>query len=128
MTVKLRRFCLLVFLALLWGACHGYAQRAEYDFVIAGARVVDGTGAAWFMGDIGIVGDRIAAIGELHNAAAKERLLANGLVAAPGFIDLQGQSEFNVLVDNRAASKITQGVTTEITGRQFYRARQRPHA
>ena len=41
---------------------------------------------------------------------------AKGLVAAPGFIDVQGQSEFNLLVDNRAAGKITQGVTTEITG------------
>ena len=69
-----------------------------------------------FIGDIGIVGDHIAAIGDLHHAAAKQRMDAAGLVASPGFVDVQGQSEFNVLVDNRAASKITQGVTTEITG------------
>jgi N-acyl-D-amino-acid deacylase len=92
------------------------AQQSHYDFIISGARVVDGTGAPWFVADIGITGDRISAIGDLHNATAKKRIDAAGLVASPGFIDVQGQSEFNVLVDNRAASKITQGVTTEITG------------
>ena len=91
-------------------------QRRDYDFVISGARVIDGTGAPWTYEDIGIVGDRIAAIGDLHDATAKKRINAAGLVASPGFIDVQGQSEFNVLVDNRAASKITQGVTSEITG------------
>jgi len=116
MTKKLSRLCSIVLFGLLFAACNGYAQRTEYDFVIAGARVVDGTGAPWFSADIGIIGDRIAAIGDLHAAAAKKRLDAAGLVASPGFIDVQGQSEFNLLVDNRAASKITQGVTTEITG------------
>jgi dihydroorotase/N-acyl-D-amino-acid deacylase len=88
----------------------------SYDVVIAGGRIVDGTGAPWFVGDIGIRGDRIAAIGDLRSAAARTRIDAAGLVAAPGFIDLLGQSEFNVLVDNRAASKIMMGVTTEVTG------------
>lgn len=92
------------------------AQKATYDFVIRGARIVDGTGAAWYYGDIAITGDHIAAIGDLSKAAAKTRIDGQHLVAAPGFIDVQGQSEFNVLVDGRAASKITQGVTTEITG------------
>jgi dihydroorotase/N-acyl-D-amino-acid deacylase len=116
MTNRLSRYCALVLFALLCTVPNGYAQRAEYDFIIAGAHIVDGTGAPWFVGDIGIAGDRIAAIGDLHNATAKKRLDATGLVASPGFIDVQGQSEFNLLVDNRAASKITQGVTTEITG------------
>ena len=58
----------------------------------------------------------IVAIGDLSKALARKRLDAKGLVVSPGFIDVQGQSEFNVLVDNRAASKITQGVTSEITG------------
>jgi N-acyl-D-amino-acid deacylase len=92
------------------------AQEGEYDFVISGGHVIDGTGAPWFAGDIGIRGDRIVAVGDLHDAAAKQKVDATGLVVAPGFIDVQGQSEFNLLVDNRAASKITQGVTTEITG------------
>jgi len=91
-------------------------QQPHYDFLLSDARIVDGTGSPWFAGDIGIVGDHIAAIGDLSKASAAKRVKATGLVAAPGFIDVQGQSEFNILVDNRAASKITQGVTTEITG------------
>jgi N-acyl-D-amino-acid deacylase len=91
-------------------------QAQTFDVVIANGRVVDGTGAPWFRADVGIVGDRIAAIGNLSSARAVTRIDAAGQVVAPGFIDLLGQSEFNVLVDSRAASKITQGVTTEITG------------
>src|SRR5438552_12664533 len=93
-----------------------FAQAPAYDILITNARIVDGTGAPWFVGDIGIRGDRIAAIGDLRHAIAEKRIDAAGLVASPGFIDVQGQSEFNILVDGRAASKITQGVTTEITG------------
>ncbi len=92
------------------------APAATYDLVIANGRVVDGTGAPWFEADIGIVGDRIHSVGQLDSAKARARIDAAGLVVAPGFIDLLGQSEFNVLVDSRAASKITQGVTTEVTG------------
>ncbi|HZR66815.1 MAG TPA: D-aminoacylase [Terriglobales bacterium] len=103
-------------LAILLASDRSFAQRPTYDFIISGARIVDGTGAAWFYGDVAVQGDRIAAIGDLQKAAAKERIDAKGLVVTPGFIDVQGQSEFNILVDGRAASKITQGVTTEITG------------
>lgn len=88
----------------------------RFDVVIANGRVVDGTGAPAFTADIGIVGDRIVAMGRLSDAEATQRIDATGLVVSPGFIDLLGQSEFNVLVDSRAASKITQGITTEITG------------
>ncbi|MBI3549823.1 MAG: D-aminoacylase [Elusimicrobia bacterium] len=94
----------------------GSAKEAAYDLIFAGGRVVDGTGAPWFRADVGVVGDRIAAIGNLSSAKAKRRVDASRLVVAPGFIDLLGQSEYNVLVDSRAASKITQGITTEITG------------
>ena len=87
-----------------------------FDVVITNGRIVDGTGAPWIRADIGIVGDRIQAIGSLGSAQAATRIDASGLVVAPGFIDLLGQSEFNVLVDPRAASKIMQGITTEITG------------
>src|SRR5512133_1784837 len=87
----------------------------SFDVLIAGGRIVDGTGDPWYRGDVGITGDRIAAVGDLSGASATTRIDAANLVVAPGFIDMLGQSEFNVLVDNRAASKITQGVTTEIT-------------
>ena len=77
---------------------------------------MDGTGSPWFRGDVGIVGDRITAVGALGDTTASARVDATDLIVAPGFIDLLGQSEFNVLVDGRAASKILQGVTTEVTG------------
>jgi len=109
-------FCVVAVIALFFAAAPIEAQKTSYDFIISGVRVVDGTGSPWFVGDIAISGDRIAAIGDLRNASANKRIDASGLVASPGFIDVQGQSEFNLLVDNRAASKITQGVTTEITG------------
>ena len=93
------------------------AQAAPaYDLIIANGRVVDGTGAPWMRADVAIKGDRIVAVGSLGGAQATTRIDAANLVVAPGFIDLLGQSEFNVLVDNRAASKIMQGITTEITG------------
>ena len=90
--------------------------RESFDVLITNGRVVDGTGAPWFRADVGITGDRITAIGQLAGRDAKVRIDASNLVVAPGFIDMLGQSEFNVLVDPRAASKITQGITTEITG------------
>jgi N-acyl-D-amino-acid deacylase len=92
------------------------ASPQDFDLILANGRVVDGTGAPWFRADVGVRGDRIAAVGDLSKAKARRRIDASKLVIAPGFIDMLGQSEFNVLVDNRAASKITQGITTEITG------------
>jgi N-acyl-D-amino-acid deacylase len=86
------------------------------DLLFAGGRVVDGTGAPWYRADVCVVGDRISAVGPLGDRPARRRIDASGLVVAPGFIDMLGQSEYNVLVDGRAASKITQGITTEITG------------
>jgi len=87
-----------------------------FDVLITNGRVVDGTGAPWYRADVGISGDRIVAVGQLAGREATTRIDASNLVVAPGFIDMLGQSEFNVLVDARAASKITQGITTEITG------------
>ncbi|MFM8533956.1 MAG: N-acyl-D-amino-acid deacylase family protein [Acidimicrobiia bacterium] len=87
-----------------------------FDVLITNGRVVDGTGAPWYRADVGIIGDRIVAIGQLAGREAASRIDAANLVVAPGFIDMLGQSEFNVLADQRAASKVTQGITTEITG------------
>ena len=92
------------------------AQVPEFDLLIANGRIVDGTGAPWFSADVGIKGGRIVAIGRLGDRTAATRIDAAGLVVAPGFVDMLGQSEFNVLVDSRAASKVTMGVTTEVTG------------
>ncbi len=92
------------------------AAELRCDLLFAGGRVVDGTGAPWFRADVCVSGDRIAAVGPALNAAAKRRIDASRLVIAPGFIDMMGQSEYRLLVDSRGASKITQGITTEITG------------
>jgi dihydroorotase/N-acyl-D-amino-acid deacylase len=92
------------------------ADAPTCDLLFAGGRVVDGSGAPWFRGDVCVVGDRVAAVGWMPQATARRRVDASRLVVAPGFIDMMGQSEYDVLVDGRAASKITQGITTEITG------------
>src|SRR3989442_5742647 len=108
----------VVAVAALFVAIRSAAQRQpnRFDVLIKNGRIVDGTGAPWFRADLGIAGDRIAAVGLLDGASAAITIDATNLVVAPGFIDLLGQSEFNVLVDGRAASKILQGVTTEVTG------------
>jgi N-acyl-D-amino-acid deacylase len=103
-------------LAASIGTLSGAAAGPEDDFVLEGGRVADGTGAPLFSADVAVRGGRIVAIGRFSSRPAKRRIDARGLVVAPGFIDLLGQSEYNVLVDSRAASKITQGITTEVTG------------
>ena len=103
-------------LAVTLAAAAAIPEDLPFDLILSGGRVVDGTGAPWFRADVGVRGDRIAAVGDLSKARARRRIDATKLVVAPGFIDMLGQSEYNVLVDNRAASKITQGITTEITG------------
>ena len=104
--------------AAIFAGVVGALQRASngFDVLIKNGRIVDGTGAPWFRGDVGITGDRIVAVGSLSDRPAAATVDATDLVVAPGFIDLLGQSEFHVLVDGRAASKILQGVTTEVTG------------
>ncbi len=104
--------------AAVFAGVVGALQRASngFDVLIKNGRIVDGTGAPWFRGDVGITGDRIVAVGSLSDRPAAATVDATELVVAPGFIDLLGQSEFHVLVDGRAASKILQGVTTEVTG------------
>jgi len=96
---------------------------APYDVVIENGRIVDGSGNAWFYGDVGIRGDRIVTIsrrGELGKVAAQRRIDATGLVVAPGFIDIQGQSGGQFLNgDGRDVGKLTQGVTTEILGEAY---------
>jgi len=95
-------------------ALGAFAQ--SYDLVIRNGHIIDGTGSPWYSGDIAIQGGRIAAIGQLADAGAERVIDARGLVVAPGFIDMLGQSELSILVDPHLPSKIYQGITTEITG------------
>jgi N-acyl-D-amino-acid deacylase len=87
-----------------------------YDLVIANGRIVDGTGSPWYSGDLAIRDGHIAAIGSLKNVKAKRIIDAHGMIVAPGFIDMLGQSEMTILVAPQLPSKIFQGITTEITG------------
>lgn len=89
---------------------------ASYDLIIRSGRIIDGSGNPWVSGDVAIQGQRIAAIGNLGSATAKRTIDATGFVVAPGFIDMLGQSEQALLIDNRSLSKLSQGITTEITG------------
>jgi dihydroorotase/N-acyl-D-amino-acid deacylase len=105
----LKNFALLLLIAL-------GASAQPYDLVIRNGHIIDGTGSPWYSGDIAIAGGRVAAIGHLADAQAKRSIDAHGLVVAPGFIDMLGQSEFTILVNPHLPSKIFQGITTEITG------------
>ncbi len=92
------------------------AQDEAYDLVLRNGRIVDGTGNPWFAGDVAIRGDRIVAIGRVERDRAKREIDATGLVIAPGFIDMHSHSDFLLLEDGNAESKIRQGVTTEVLG------------
>jgi N-acyl-D-amino-acid deacylase len=93
------------------------SPQTQFDVVLENGRVIDGTGAAWFLGDVGITGDRIARIGaagSLRRFPAKQRLDVRGLVVSPGFIDIQSGTNF--FGDSRSVSKVTQGITSEFLG------------
>lgn len=97
-------------------ACAQIHEQAQYDILIINGHIIDGTGNPWYAADLAISGDRIAAIGDLRDAHAKRVIDARGRIVAPGFIDMLGQSEWSLLVDSRSLSKLSQGITTEITG------------
>ncbi len=96
--------------------CGTASSSGDYDVIIRNGHVLDGTGNNWFAADVAIKGDRIAAIGKLTSAHAKKEIDAHGLIVSPGFIDMLGQSEVELLIDNRSVSKLSQGITSEITG------------
>jgi N-acyl-D-amino-acid deacylase len=93
-----------------------HMEAAGPDIVIHGGRIIDGTGNPWYVGDVAITDGRIVAIGKIPSGVAKRVIEANGMVIAPGFIDMLGQSETALLIDNRSVSKLAQGITSEITG------------
>jgi len=103
-------------LAVLAVAGCGPAQ-PQFDLVIRNGTVIDGSGSAGLMADIAVSGDKIVAVGDVDGVGVHE-IDAAGLVVAPGFIDSHCHSDYTLLVDGTAQSKIRQGVTTEINGEQ----------
>src|SRR5438270_5151488 len=110
-----RMLCLLLLASPLAFAQPGHESPA-YDLIIQNGRIIDGAGNPWYSGDVGIANGRIVAVGRLRSGLARRVIDARGLVVAPGFIDMLGQSETALLIDNRSLSKLAQGITTEITG------------
>jgi N-acyl-D-aspartate/D-glutamate deacylase len=112
--------CALFVLALLGGLSSSgtpaSGQEAPYDLVFRGGRIVDGTGNPWYRGDLAVRGDRIVALGRVPAGPARREINARGLVVAPGFIDIHSHSDYTLLEDGNAQSKIRQGVTTEVLG------------
>jgi N-acyl-D-aspartate/D-glutamate deacylase len=92
------------------------AAPPTYDLLLVNGRIVDGTGNPWFRGDVAIKGDRIVAVGRMSHSAAARTIDARDLVVAPGFIDMHSHSDYLLLEDGLAQSKIRQGVTTEVLG------------
>jgi N-acyl-D-aspartate/D-glutamate deacylase len=98
---------------LVVAAAVASAQPADYDVVIRGGRIVDGCGTPWYPGDLAVRAGRIVAMGRLPEARAARTVDASGLVVAPGFIDMMGQSATPLLSDAHAGDNLlTQGITT----------------
>jgi N-acyl-D-aspartate/D-glutamate deacylase len=91
-------------------------KEAAYDLVLRHGVIVDGSGNPWFRGDLAVRGDRIVAVGRVPAGAARREIDVRGLVVAPGFIDLHSHSDYVLLEDGHAQSKVRQGVTTEVLG------------
>src|SRR6266850_3197624 len=108
----------IVFL-LAAGACistRSQEQEITYDLILRGGTVYDGSGKKPFSGDVAILGDTIAAIGDLSAFKGKKEINAAGLAVAPGFINMLSWADGSLLADSRSMSDIKQGVTLEVFG------------
>src|SRR5262245_13553896 len=97
--------------AVVFSSC---STTPEFDIVISGGTVIDGTGAEPRTADVGIKGDRIVAIGDLTNRSASDRINATGRMVTPGFIDIMGRSGLSLLSNGLAESHLRQGITSEL--------------
>jgi N-acyl-D-aspartate/D-glutamate deacylase len=109
------RLTVLVVICLWFAAC-APPPGPQYDLIVRGGSVLDGNGTPAVRADVGISGDRITSVGDLSAAEAGTVIDATGLMVAPGFIDVQGQSGTTILADGNAESHVRQGITTEIIG------------
>ncbi|GJM30457.1 MAG: aminoacylase [Cyclobacteriaceae bacterium] len=109
---------LYITLALFVLSCSKQDSLPDYDLIIRNGTIIDGSGAPGFIGDMAVNGDRIVEIGNI-SGQGKEEIDASELVVSPGFIDIHSHSEFTLLIDGKAESKIRQGVTTEVVGETY---------
>jgi N-acyl-D-amino-acid deacylase len=94
----------------------GCSTKPKYDVIIRNGRIIDGTGAPSFTGDVGIQADTISFIGDLKNEKGKSEIDAKGLAVAPGFINMLSWAVESLFADGRSQSDIRQGVTLEVVG------------
>src|SRR6516225_2699471 len=103
------------FVALLALAVSATGQ-PNYDLLIRDGRIIDGAGGPWYRGDVGIRGETIVAMGDLHNASPTVTIDAKGLIIAPGFIDIHTHSRRGIFAVPTAENYVRQGVTTLMEG------------
>ncbi len=102
--------------ALVLSVLAGCAAPERFDVIVRGGTVYDGTGAPGHKADVGLRGERIAAVGDLSRAEAGRVIDAKGLAVSPGFINVLSWATDSLIVDGRSMSDIKQGVTLEIFG------------
>lgn len=111
-----RRHLQFAVLGTILAAAAACQRAADFDLIVRNGQVLDGTSAEARRVDIGISGDRIAALADLTGKTTRTEIDASGLIVAPGFIDVQGQSGTTLLVDGHGESHLRQGITSEIIG------------
>ncbi len=109
----MKLYKVLLPIMLIFLGCSGTER---YDVLIRNGKIIDGSGTAAFMGDIGITSDTITAIGNLRNARGTTEIDAAGMVVAPGFINMLSWAVESLIEDGRSMSDIVQGVTLEVLG------------
>lgn len=106
----------LILAAVASFALSASAFAQNYDVLITGGKIIDGTGNPWYKADVAVADGKIVEIGNLKGKTAKRVIDATGHVVAPGFIDLHTHSDLPLLEDGNAESKVRQGVTIDVLG------------
>ena len=108
----MKKIFYFLFLLILFTAC----KKREYDIVIRGGTVYDGSGKPGVVNDVGINADTVAFVGDLSSAVGKKEIIAKGLAVAPGFINMMSHAEVSLILDGNSQSDIRQGITLEVLG------------
>jgi N-acyl-D-amino-acid deacylase len=115
-STTIRRISRALLLLSIGFAARGWAAAPEFDLVIQGGRIFDGTGGPSYLGDVGIRGERIVYVGPPRPMTAKRTIDAHGQAVSPGFINMLSQAQESMIADGREESDLFQGVTLEVMG------------